>query len=85
MDWGMSKASFDLIEAVAEALGISEVHGVSLRTFYDTACFDRTGENIAHIADTDPVLATRVKQQWDSLTEQSALSEHSRTRARARK
>ena len=84
MDTAATKACFDVIEAVAERLGVTEVHGVSLASFYSTARIERTDQNIAEIADDDPQLASRIKARWDELCAKHCrpLSEHSRARAR---
>lgn len=72
MDVAATKACFDVIEAVAESLGVTEVHGVSLHSFYNTARIERTNQNIADIADDDPQLASQVKRRWDELCGGSA-------------
>ncbi len=88
MSIGSTRALLATIEAVAEAAGILEVHGIGVRQFYHAAAIPETERAIADIADSDPVFATAVKKQWDSLsggqTSGHAFSEHSASRTRAR-
>ena len=87
MNRGAQGAAVDTIEALAEALGVSELHGTNVRDFYNTAAHHRTEDAIAEIADDDQELAALVKQQFvkarqQSDSERDLTSSHARARAK---
>ena len=67
MRQGAQEATVDAIEAVAEAVGVSKVHGLALLEFFHAAASERTSTAIAGIADYDQQLARLVKHQWDGI------------------
>lgn len=75
MDVAQCRATVTTLEALAEAAGIKELHGKSVRDFFAAVARRETEAAISDIADDSPELATLVKQRWDYLDGLDAAKE----------
>jgi hypothetical protein len=85
MDVGALRATLDTLEAIAQATGVSTVHGVSIRAFHHSRAIQQTDLAISDIADDDHELATLVKRRWDEICDTDSKTERAASGAGDRK
>ena len=67
MSIGQARGIVDTLVAIAEAAGVPEILGTTVRDHVYYSAVAHTEAAIADIADDNPDMATVVKQRWDEM------------------